>query len=84
MLVVGMSGLGAEVSKNIVLAGVQEVTVMDHAPLETGATANRFLVQQNGVNVMLPPPPSFDCCSHDVVCSPVCQAGSAKTADFEP
>lgn len=53
VLVIGVSGLGAEVSKNIVLAGVQEVTVMDHTPLAAGATASRFLMQQDGVNVIL-------------------------------
>ena len=52
VLIIGIHGLGAEVSKNIVLAGVQEVTVMDHTPLEEHETANRFLMQRNGVNVI--------------------------------
>ena len=54
MLVVGMRGLGAEVSKNIVLAGVREIVVMDHTSLERGDTAERFLMQHNGVNVLCP------------------------------
>ena len=49
---VGLCGLGAEVSKNIVLAGVQEVTVMDHTPLEPEDSASRFLMQHDGVNVI--------------------------------
>lgn len=51
VLVIGVHGLGAEVSKNIVLAGVQEVTLLDHTLLEAGDSANRFLMQQDGVNV---------------------------------
>lgn len=51
MLVVGARGLGAELSKNIVLAGVQEVKLLDHTALEEGDTAERFLMQKNGVNV---------------------------------
>lgn len=48
-----MKGLGAEVAKNIVLAGVREVTLLDHTPLETGDSACRFLMQEEGVNVPL-------------------------------
>ena len=48
---IGACGLGAEVAKNIVLAGVQEVTMLDHTSLKTGDSACRFLMQTDGVNV---------------------------------
>ena len=51
VLLVGVSGLGAEVGKNIVLAGVQEVTLLDHTPLDSADSACRFLMQQDGINV---------------------------------
>lgn len=51
MLVVGGRGLGAEVAKNIVLAGVQEVTLLDHTHLKAEDSAGRFLMQNNGINV---------------------------------
>lgn len=50
---IGVCGLGAEVAKNIVLAGVQEVTVLDHTSLKTDDSACRFLMQADGVNVCL-------------------------------
>ena len=53
ILVIGAGGLGAEVAKNIVLAGVQEVTLLDHAPLKPEDSACRFLMQQEGANVRL-------------------------------
>ncbi len=51
MLVVGLRGLGSEVVKNIVLAGVCAVTVLDHAPLSNDDLAGRFLMRHNGENV---------------------------------
>ncbi len=56
VLIVGMAGLGAEVSKNIVLAGVQEVTLLDSTPLDSADIACRFLMQQDGINVSPFPP----------------------------
>lgn len=54
VLIVGVGGLGAEVSKNIVLAGVQEVVLLDHTSLESADSACRFLMQKDGANVMFP------------------------------
>lgn len=51
VLVVGLRGLGSEVVKNIVLAGVNRVTILDHAPLCHDDVAGRFLMQQEGQNV---------------------------------
>ena len=51
VLIVGVAGLGAEVSKNIVLAGVQEITLLDSASLESADSACRFLMENDGVNV---------------------------------
>lgn len=51
VLVVGASGLGAELCKNIVLAGVKSVTLLDHALLTPVNLASRFLGHADGVNV---------------------------------
>jgi ubiquitin-like 1-activating enzyme E1 A len=51
VLVVGAGGLGAELCKNIVLAGVRRVTVLDHAHLAPSDVGNRFLGNKNGENV---------------------------------
>lgn len=51
VLVVGVSGLGAELCKNIVLAGVKSVTLLDHALLAPCNLASRFLGHTDGVNV---------------------------------
>ena len=48
MLVVGMRGLSAEVCKNIVLAGVKSLTVLDHSRVTSEDAANRFLVSKEG------------------------------------
>lgn len=51
VLVVGVSGLGAELCKNTVLAGVKSVTLLDHALLAPCNLASRFLGHTDGVNV---------------------------------
>ena len=51
VLVVGLRGLGSEVVKNIVLAGVRAVTVLDHSTLSNEDIAGRFLMRQDGENV---------------------------------
>ena len=51
VLVIGMSGLAAEVCKNIVLAGVKSLTIMDTAYLPGEDVGNRFLRIQDGENV---------------------------------
>lgn len=48
VLVIGICGLGSEVSKNIVLAGVREVTILDHTSLTEHDSACRFLMQKDG------------------------------------
>ena len=48
---VGVRGLGSEVSKNIVLAGVREMTILDHSSLSPQDTACRFLMQTDGQHV---------------------------------
>ena len=51
VLVVGAKGLGAEVCKNIVLAGVKSLTLLDHEPLGPADLGCRFLGNSDGVNV---------------------------------
>ena len=51
VLVIGMRGLGAEVCKNIVLAGVRGLTVLDPTSLGADDVAGRFLTQKEGENV---------------------------------
>ena len=48
---VGLRGLAAEVSKNVVLAGVKSLTVLDSRPLSAEDTAARFLCMTVGEKV---------------------------------
>jgi ubiquitin-like 1-activating enzyme E1 A len=48
VLVVGAKGLGAELCKNIVLAGVKSLTLLDHALVSPSDLGNRFLVSKDG------------------------------------
>ena len=43
-----MRGLSAEVCKNIVLAGVKSLTILDHSRVTSEDAANRFLVSKEG------------------------------------
>lgn len=51
VLVVGARGLGAELCKNIVLAGVRSVTLLDDGCLTSSTLGSRFLGRTDGVNV---------------------------------
>ena len=51
VLVIGARGLGAELCKNIVLAGVRSVTLLDHALLTPADLGSRFLGRTDGINV---------------------------------
>ena len=48
---IGVRGLGAEVCKNLVLAGIRSLTVLDPANLEPDDVAGRFLTPKEGENV---------------------------------
>ena len=52
MLVVGGGGLGSEVAKNVVLAGVKSLTLLDPAPLQSHDVGCRFLANNDGESVM--------------------------------
>ena len=51
VLVVGARGLAAELCKNVVLAGVRSLTVLDPEPLGHHDVASRFLGRAEGENV---------------------------------
>ena len=51
LLLVGMRGLSAEVAKDVVLAGISALTVMDPHPLGPDDAGNRFLCLKDGENV---------------------------------
>lgn len=48
-----MRGLGAEVCKNLVLAGIRGLTVLDPGKLTPEDIAGRFLTQTEGENVRI-------------------------------
>lgn len=52
VLLIGGTGLGAEVAKNIVLAGIKALTLLDHDQVTDEDFANQFLVtrEDNGKN----------------------------------
>ena len=51
MLVVGAGGLGSELCKNLVLAGVRSLTLLDHVGLSESDLSNRFLASREGEKV---------------------------------
>ena len=53
ILLVGLGGLGAEVAKNVILAGVKSITLMDDATLTQENSAATFLAPKDklGSNV---------------------------------
>lgn len=40
VLLVGMKGLGAEIAKNLILAGVKGLTMLDHEQVSSAATSS--------------------------------------------
>ncbi|KAJ6663643.1 hypothetical protein lerEdw1_009722 [Lerista edwardsae] len=44
VLLVGMKGLGAEVAKNLILAGVKALTMLDHRPVSPEDAQAQFLI----------------------------------------
>lgn len=53
MLLVGLNGFGAEAAKNIILAGVQSVTFLDHRNITAEDRSSQFLAPKDliGKNV---------------------------------
>ena len=65
MLLVGLNGLGNEVCKNILLAGVHHLTLLDHTTLTKEDVENQFLSEKSevGKNVSLFCKPANISCS---------------------
>ena len=49
VLVFGMDGLGAEVSKNLVLANIHSIVLHDDSPLREEDLSSQFLLSQQDV-----------------------------------
>ncbi|KAH3844301.1 SUMO-activating enzyme subunit 1-like [Dreissena polymorpha] len=49
VLLVGVRGLGAEVTKNIVLAGIKSITLLDHALVTKEDSTSNFLVARDDI-----------------------------------
>jgi len=49
ILIIGMSGLGAEVAKNIILGGVKSVTLMDNKNVTEHDASSQFLVSRDSI-----------------------------------
>ncbi|XP_043281650.1 SUMO-activating enzyme subunit 1 [Venturia canescens] len=49
ILLVGLNGFGAEVAKNIILAGVKSVTFLDHKNVSEADTCSQFLVSKTDI-----------------------------------
>jgi len=45
VLLIGMSGVGAEIAKNLVLCGIKKLTIIDHHPLTQEDLSAQFLAQ---------------------------------------
>lgn len=55
ILLIGLNGFGAEVAKNIILAGVKSVTLLDHRDLTAQDFCSQFLADRKeiGKNVSI-------------------------------
>jgi len=49
VLVIGMKGLGAEISKNLILAGVKSLTMMDHENAEPEDMHHQFFIPNSDI-----------------------------------
>ncbi|XP_029335112.1 SUMO-activating enzyme subunit 1 [Mus caroli] len=49
VLIVGMKGLGAEIAKNLILAGVKGLTMLDHEQVSPEDPGAQFLIQTGSV-----------------------------------
>ncbi|ETW83841.1 hypothetical protein HETIRDRAFT_34260 [Heterobasidion irregulare TC 32-1] len=49
VLIVGMEGLGVEIAKNIVLAGVKSVTIYDPEPVRIQDLSTQFFLRENDI-----------------------------------
>lgn len=49
VLIVGLNGLGVEVAKNVILAGVQRVTLLDSTPTSTWDLGAQFFLREGDV-----------------------------------
>ncbi|XP_001607101.1 SUMO-activating enzyme subunit 1 [Nasonia vitripennis] len=50
ILLVGLNGYGAEVAKNIILAGVKLVTFLDHRPVSSRDACSQFFVPRDQID----------------------------------
>lgn len=49
MLLCGLSGLGAEIAKNIILAGIKSITFLDHCQLNANDACVQFLADSKAI-----------------------------------
>ncbi|XP_013400398.1 SUMO-activating enzyme subunit 1 isoform X1 [Lingula anatina] len=49
VLLIGLQGLGAEISKNIVLAGIKSLTLMDHTVVTEEDACSQFLIPRSKI-----------------------------------
>ena len=49
VLIVGLKGLGAEISKNLILAGVKSLTMMDSENAEPEDMQHQFLIPESDI-----------------------------------
>ncbi|XP_050083438.1 SUMO-activating enzyme subunit 1 [Anopheles aquasalis] len=49
ILIAGLNGLGAEIAKNVILAGVKAVTLLDHQKVTEADFCSQFLVPQTAL-----------------------------------
>lgn len=51
ILLIGLKGLGAEIAKNLVLAGVGTLTILDHEPVADHDLGTQFFVSQEQIGL---------------------------------
>ncbi|VDI74597.1 ubiquitin-like 1-activating enzyme E1 A [Mytilus galloprovincialis] len=49
VLLIGLRGLGAEIAKNIVLAGIKSLTLLDQTEVTEEDTCSQFLIPQSEI-----------------------------------
>lgn len=49
VLLAGLNGLGAEVAKNLVLAGIKSITLLDHRTVTEGDFTTQFMIERTAI-----------------------------------
>lgn len=56
MLLIGVRGLGSEIAKNLLLSGINSLTIVDNGRVTQEEQRRNFLIDRDGVGKSVGPP----------------------------